>query len=64
MRKYPWLEDLDSIIYCPTCKKQIDDFWKGDPDNLNTFNPEFCPYCGQRLDWAETAPYGFREEHD
>lgn len=64
MRKYPWFEDLDGIAYCPTCQKQIDDFWKGNCDNWDEFNPEYCPYCGQHLDWAKTIMYGVPEEHE
>lgn len=64
MRKFPWYEDLDGICYCPNCENRVDDFWKGNCDDLDTFNPEFCPYCGQHLDWTETVLYGLIETHD
>lgn len=67
MRKYPWYEDLDGICYCPTCKKQIDNVWQdnnGDLEEMDLLKPEFCPFCGQHIDWTETAPYGFAEEHE
>lgn len=67
MWKYPWLEDLDGILYCPTCLKQIDNIWQdshGDLENMDLLSPEFCPFCGQHLDWAKTIMYGVLEEHE
>lgn len=63
MRKHPWYEDLDGVCYCPACEKQIDDLWKGDADEADPLEPEYCPYCGQHLDWLQTVPYGLEEEH-
>ena len=65
MKKYVWYEDLDGIIVCPNCKKQIDDLYKTDfsEDDYKLIEPEFCVYCGQHLDWAEHVNYGHIEEH-
>lgn len=64
-KRYVWFEDLDGVICCPSCGNQIDIFYKRSfpPDEVESFEPDFCPYCGQALDWSETRSYGVKEEH-
>lgn len=64
-KRYVWFEDLDGVICCPSCHRQIDIFYKRSfpPDEIVSFNPDFCPYCGQALDWSDTRSYGVKEEH-
>lgn len=65
-KKYVWWENLDGVICCPSCGRRIDnlsvDNWL--KDDLEPFEPDFCPYCGQALDWSERRSYGVKEEHD
>ena len=64
-KRYVWFEDLDGVICCPSCSNQIDIFYKRSfpPYEFESFEPYFCPYCGQALDWSETRSYGVKEEH-
>jgi len=39
------LYDDDCWFECPTCKKWIASYWKGD-------NP-YCDECGQAIDWSD-----------
>ena len=34
-------------LSCPNCNKQIVNVW-----NKDGYNPNFCHYCGQALDWS------------
>ena len=34
--------NLRSICKCPTCDKGLNEFYRFD----------YCPYCGQKLDWS------------
>lgn len=36
----------DMALSCPTCRKPIVNVWTS-----RTYNPKYCHYCGQRLDW-------------
>lgn len=65
-KRYVWFEDLDSVICCPSCNRRIDNFYRDEcvPDDVEPFYPDFCPYCGQALDWSEIRRYGVKEEHD
>ena len=36
-------EDFDDTFECPSCAKRFSSFDEFD----------FCPWCGQRLDWSE-----------
>lgn len=56
MRKYPWFEDLDGVIYCPTCQHCL-----SEDDSYDLEGP--CPRCGQELDWEKTIPWGWEERH-
>ena len=63
-KRYVWFEDLDGVICCPSCGHQIYIFYKDKGFDIESFEPDFCPDCGQALDWSETRSYGFKEEHD
>ena len=70
LKKYVWYEDLDGIIYCPSCQKQIDNLYEECPESDEApdgyrpiEHPEFCIYCGQHLDWTASVWYGTKEEH-
>ena len=43
-RKVVKITDNDGwkLYECPTCREELDD--------LDTF--DYCPYCGQKLDWS------------
>lgn len=58
-----WWEDLDNVICCPNCGNQINLFYRG-YEEPERFEPNFCPDCGQALDWSKTVPYGLKEEHE
>ena len=64
MKKYPWFEDLDGILLCPSCEHRVDNITVDemffDDDNF----PKFCPYCGQELDWSKTVRFGVLESHE
>lgn len=34
---------------CPRCGKEIVNVW-----NDKGYNPKYCHYCGQRMDWGDT----------
>ncbi len=40
----------DKKLACPNCKKPIINVW-----SKSKYNPHFCHYCGQALDWNEKA---------
>ena len=64
-KRYVWWEDLDGVTCCPGCGQQVDIYYR-ETDGLNnpeSFKPNFCPDCGQALDWSETRSYGTKEEH-
>lgn len=37
-----------SHLSCPNYKQPIVNVW-----NVNKYNPHYCHYCGQRLDWSK-----------
>ena len=64
MKRYVWFEDLDGVIYCPSCLHRVDIFYQEvGIDDIESFDPAFCPNCGQELDWSEIRSYGVKEEH-
>lgn len=68
-RRYVWREDLENTICCPGCGTNIDHYYKfvdfavEAEDGFVRLEPEYCPECGQHLDWSETREYGVKEEH-
>lgn len=40
--------DYDSALSCPNCKQAIINVW-----NKKNYNPRYCHYCGQALDWRD-----------
>lgn len=66
-KKYVWFEDLDGVICCPQCRKQVDVYGivSTEPDvDYERYEPHFCPECGQALDWSRPIRYGTTEEHE
>ena len=63
-KRYVWFEDLDGVICCPKCGHQVDIYYRESINGEESFNPDFCPVCGQALDWTDTRSYGVIEEHE
>lgn len=61
--RYVWFEELDGVICCPNCGHRVDEFYRGDVETPEYFEPAFCPDCGQKLDFAKSIGYGVKEEH-
>lgn len=60
LKRFVWLAYLENTIHCPNCGCDLDHFYRGD---FEQFQPNFCPDCGQELDWMENRLYGVHEEH-
>lgn len=60
-RRYVWFEDIDGVILCPNCEKQLSDLYHEVCGEVEGIEAEYCPYCGQHLSWAKTAYYGSKE---
>lgn len=41
---------FDFRLVCPECKNSIVNVW-----NSRDYKPNYCHYCGQRLDWSGNA---------
>lgn len=41
-------DNYSSILSCPNCRKPIVNVW-----NIAKYEPNYCHYCGQSLDWSE-----------
>ncbi len=39
------------VSYCPSCNKCVDMYLYGRESKEDIVN--FCPFCGQHLDWTE-----------
>lgn len=65
MKKFVWWEDLDGVCCCPSCGHRVDNYYRdeGVTEELELVEPNFCPVCGQALDWTETRSFGVKEEH-
>lgn len=49
--KKPMLQECDFFdfrLVCPECKQPIVNVW-----NETEYKPNFCHYCGQKLDWSD-----------
>ena len=44
LKKVP---DIEHFGRCPGCDGEFDS------ELLNEYNIEYCPWCGQRLDWSQ-----------
>lgn len=66
MRRYVWYEDLDNRVYCPNCTSPLDCYYRGALmlDEIEPYEPRFCPECGTELDWTRSVLYGTIEEHN
>lgn len=42
-------DNYSSILSCPNCRKPIANVW-----NIAKYEPNYCHYCGQALDWSDT----------
>ena len=42
-------DEYSSILSCPNCRKPIVNVW-----NIAKYEPNYCHYCGQALDWSNT----------
>lgn len=62
-KRYVWYEDLDGVICCPNCCTRIDDLFHEVCGEEESVEPDYCPYCGQHLDWTENRMYGTNEWH-
>ena len=53
-KRKPIFEDLDGILICPRCSCDILRYHKDDFDGEcdMDWDPEYCPECGQHLDWS------------
>ena len=47
----PTAFDEYSDIECPSCERELDNWWN--PQNKTQGGDDFCPNCGQALDWSE-----------
>lgn len=43
----------DKTLSCPTCNNPIVNVW-----SQREYNPNYCHYCGQKLDWEEKLSKG------
>lgn len=41
-------DEYSSILSCPNCRKPIVNVW-----NIAKYEPNYCHYCGQALDWND-----------
>ena len=41
-------DNYSSVLSCPNCRKPIVNVW-----NIAKYEPNYCHYCGQALDWSE-----------
>ncbi len=42
-------DNYSSVLSCPKCRKPITNVW-----NIAKYEPNYCHYCGQALDWSDT----------
>lgn len=63
-KRYVWFEDLDGVTCCPSCGHQVDIYYRSSIQGEKSFEPNFCPECGQALDWSDSRSYGVIEEHE
>ena len=42
-------DEYSSVLSCPNCCKPISNVW-----NVDKYEPNYCHYCGQALDWSDT----------
>ena len=63
LKRYIWYEDLDNIFVCPRCQKRIDDIEHEVCGEQELIDFDYCPYCGQHLDFEKSVPYGTNEFH-
>lgn len=42
--KKPIKSETENKCWCPSCD---------DEDEMDIYGTEYCPYCGQALDWSE-----------
>lgn len=42
-------DNYSSVLSCPKCRKPIVNVW-----NIAKYEPNYCHYCGQALDWSDT----------
>lgn len=42
-------DNYSSVLSYPNCRKQIVNVW-----NIAKYEPNYCHYCGQALDWSDT----------
>ena len=42
-------DNYSSVLSCPNCRKPIVNVW-----NVGKYEPNYCHYCGQALDWSDT----------
>ena len=42
-------DNYSSVLSCPKCRKPIVNVW-----NIAKYEPNYCHYCGQSLDWSDT----------
>lgn len=42
-------DEYSSVLSCPNCRKPIVNVW-----NIAKYEPNYCHYCGQALDWSDT----------
>lgn len=62
-KSYIQFEDLDGIFICPRCQKRVDDIEHEVCGEYESIEPEYCPYCGQHLDFEKSVGYGVKESH-
>lgn len=45
-----WIYDEgnNQVLCCPSCKQHIVNVW-----NKRKYMPNYCHYCGQRLNWSK-----------
>ena len=63
-KRYVWFEDFDGVTCCPNCGHQVDIYFRASLHWEESFEPNFCPECGQALDWSDSRSYGVIEEHE
>lgn len=62
-KSYIQIEDLDGVFVCPKCKNRVDDIEHEVCGEYESIEPEYCPYCGQHLDFEKAVGYGVKESH-